>query len=359
MRRAVRVIIALLLMAVLFVSVSGAASLKVPVLKSVDKEAASMTVEWFSVKDADGYQIMYAKDSKFRNARKVTVKGHKTLEKKITGLEKKKAYYIKVRAYMNIDGKRIYSGWDAGCRTIVWNSDWKYAGFSSFHSTDAVLYYTYAEKKKGKTVALNAGHGSVAKASTVYNYCHPDKSAKVTGGSTAKGAVKALADNEGASKEEGRVLSIAKKTKRMLLKEGYNVLMLREKQEISLDVIGRTVMANNMADCHVAIHYDSTKNNKGAFYCSVPDNRKYRSMYPVSKHYKEHNSLGKKVVAGLKDNGIKKFDDGAIPIDLMQTSFSTIPSSDIEVGDLGTSYSSKNMKKMARGIADGIEAYFE
>ena len=59
---------------------------------------------------------------------------------------------------------------------------------------------------------------------------------------------------------------------KQLLKEGYNVLMVRESDDAQLDNIARTVFANNNADYHIALHYDSTSSNKGAFYISVPNN---------------------------------------------------------------------------------------
>ena len=59
------------------------------------------------------------------------------------------------------------------------------------------------------------------------------------------------------------------------------VLMIRESDDVQLDNIARTVIANNTSDCHIALHWDSTTNNKGAFYMSVPSNQSYRNMEPV------------------------------------------------------------------------------
>ena len=64
-------------------------------------------------------------------------------------------------------------------------------------------------------------------------------------------------------------LAMAKKLKEKLLAAGYDVLMIRENDDVQLDNIARTVMANNMADCHIALHWDSTEKDKGAFYMSV------------------------------------------------------------------------------------------
>ena len=66
--------------------------------------------------------------------------------------------------------------------------------------------------------------------------------------------------------------------KKKLLKAGYNVLMVRESEYSQIDNIGRTVYANNNADYHIALHYDSSSANKGAFYISVPNNKSYRNM---------------------------------------------------------------------------------
>ena len=51
---------------------------------------------------------------------------------------------------------------------------------------------------------------------------------------------------------------------------------------MQLDNVARTVICNNVADCHIALHWDSGdgKNyDKGCFYISVPEVLK--SMEPV------------------------------------------------------------------------------
>ena len=59
-----------------------------------------------------GYQIVCATDKKFsKNAKRVTVSGSKTLTKTVTNLKKGKTYYVKVRAYKTVNGKKLYGAY--------------------------------------------------------------------------------------------------------------------------------------------------------------------------------------------------------------------------------------------------------
>ena len=118
-------------------------------------------------------------------------------------------------------------------------------------------------------VAVNAGHGTSG-GSKVKTFCHPDKTAKVTGGTTGAGATKAVAVSGGMTFADGTAestvtLRMAQIFRDKLLAVGYDVLMIRDGSDVQLDNVARTVMANNKADCHIALHWDSTKTDKGAF----------------------------------------------------------------------------------------------
>ena len=41
-----------------------------------------------------------------------------------------------------------------------------------------------------------------------------------------------------------------------LLAAGYDVLMVRDVSDVQLDNVARTVICNNAADCHIALHWD-------------------------------------------------------------------------------------------------------
>ena len=153
-------------------------------------------------------------------------------------------------------------------------------------------------------------------------------------------------------------LAAAKILKKKLLAEGYDVLMIRESDDVQLDNIARTVIANNKADCHISLHWGSTTSDKGAFYMSVPNVASYRNMEPVKSHWQQHNALGESLVSGLRAAGVKIFSGGAMEIDLTQTSFSTIPSIDIELGDRASDHSEAALEKLASGLVTGVNQYF-
>ena len=244
---------------------------------------------------------------------------------------------------------------------VLLNPDWKYAGFSKINSGQAVLYRAQSNRKN-KVVCVNAGHGTKG-GSSVKTQGHPDGTPKVTGGTTGAGATTAVAVSSGMQFSDGTAeakvtLAMAKVLKDKLLARGYDVLMIRESDDVQLDNVARTVIANNMADCHIALHWDSTTSNKGAFYMSVPNVASYRAMEPVASHWQEHHALGDSLISGLKGAGVKIFSNGKMEMDLTQTSFSTVPSIDIELGDKASDHSAATLDTLGTGLADGVDQFF-
>ena len=59
-----------------------------------------------------GYQIQLATDKGFtKNKKTVTVKGYKRISKKVTGLKAHKKYYVRIRTYKMVNGKKYCSAW--------------------------------------------------------------------------------------------------------------------------------------------------------------------------------------------------------------------------------------------------------
>lgn len=246
---------------------------------------------------------------------------------------------------------------------IRFDRSWENADKSKITGGVARLYRSQADEKKNITVCINAGHGT--KNGTKYKtQCHPDGSPKVVSGSTEKGATEGSAITDGVIMKNGDTeaavnLKTAMVIKEELLKAGYDVLMIRETDDVQLDNIARTLIANNNADAHIAIHYDSTDTDKGVFYCSIPDDKTYKEMEPVKSHWEDHEKLGKSLIYGLGKSGSKVWNDGALPLDLTQTSYSTIPSVDLEIGDTASDYSYSTLVDVARGIVEGMDHFYE
>ena len=74
----------------------------------------AVTVKWTKGKKSvtSGYEILLATNKSFtKNKKTVTVKGYNNASKKVTGLKAKSTYYMKVRTYKTVSGKKIYSDW--------------------------------------------------------------------------------------------------------------------------------------------------------------------------------------------------------------------------------------------------------
>ena len=248
---------------------------------------------------------------------------------------------------------------------ITLDSTWEYADHSKINTGAAVLYRAPEESgRKGIVIGVNAGHGTVG-GSKVKTLCHPDGSAKVTGGSTAAGAMEAAAVSGGMTFQDGTperevTLRMAQILRDKLLSSGYDVLMLRDSEDVQLDNVARTVICNNVADCHIALHWDSGdgKNyDKGCFYISVPEALK--NMEPVASHWQQHDTLGTDLVEGLREQGATIYGKGHMGIDLTQTSYSTIPSVDMELGNAYSANSDVILEQLATGLLAGINTYFE
>ena len=244
---------------------------------------------------------------------------------------------------------------------IVFDTSWEYAEFSEINSGDAMLYRS-GHFRKNIVIGVNAGHGTKG-GTSVKTYSHPDKTPKVTGGTNPKGAVKSTAVSGGmtfldGTRESTVTLREAEILRDKLLDIGYDVLLLRDEDDEQLDNVARTVMCNNLADCHISLHWDGDglDYDKGCFYVSTPDALK--SMDPVSSTWESSEKLGEALIEGLRNQGCKINGNGSMDIDLTQTSYSTVPSVDIELGNATSAHDDATLGNLADGIVSGINSFF-
>ena len=90
-------------------AVSKPKSAKIRKVKAAKK---AVSVEWKKVSGVKGYQVQVATDKKFKkNKKTATVKKQKTTKVTIKKLKAKKKYYVRMRTYKTVNGKKVYSSW--------------------------------------------------------------------------------------------------------------------------------------------------------------------------------------------------------------------------------------------------------
>ena len=90
---------------------STSATQKLRVKKLVSKRKA-LVVYWNKIANVSGYQIQVATDKKFKKNRKSVIVAKQNASKKtVKKLKPKKKYFVRVRAYKTVNGKKSYGKW--------------------------------------------------------------------------------------------------------------------------------------------------------------------------------------------------------------------------------------------------------
>ena len=236
-------------------------------------------------------------------------------------------------------------------------------------SNEAVKEYLYRVASKGKVSV--AGHSAGGREILMYEYGEKEDLPQKVSFSSAYAAKKPELYTR-ASERKKPVLFIyaaihgaeiegcaALMNLVNLLEKGYDVLMLRDETDVRLDNVARTVIANNVADCHVSLHWDGDglDYDKGCFYVPVPD--EIKEMEPVKSHASAHESLGTALIEGLRDNGCMIYEGTVYPQELTQTCYSTIPSAVVELGNNASKHDDATLEKLADGLLAGIESFID
>ena len=158
-------------------------------------------------------------------------------------------------------------------------------------------------------------------------------------------------------------LTVAKKLKKELIAQGYDVVLSRTKNNVNISNVERAKKGNKSgADICIRIHSDSWTDSSlrgvSVLYPST-DN-----PYPVRKQAKKSKKLAKKLIkeycksTGFKNRGIVVRNDlsgtnwSTIPTVLIECGFQSNPTEDVLLND------PKMQKKMVSGMVKGIDKYF-
>jgi N-acetylmuramoyl-L-alanine amidase len=214
---------------------------------------------------------------------------------------------------------------------------------------------TKKETKK-KVIVIDAGHqGKANLKKEAIGPGSKKQKYKVAGGATGVSTKK---------KESATNLEIAKKLKTELESRGYKVIMTRTSQKVNISNMQRAKIGNtNNADAVIHLHCDSSDSHstKGAHTIAPKTNNPYVSKSVQKKCAKLAKSVIKSYTkkTGIKSKGVNYRND------LTGLNWTKVPSIYIEMGFLSNKSEDKKLnngefqKKCAKGIADGIDAYFK
>ena len=127
-------------------SLSATAAKKLDKVENVraSQQGEGIDVDWDGVSDAQGYQVCYSTSKTFAGAKTANASStHTTLNK----LKSKKSYYIRVRAYVVANGKRIYGSYSKAVKQKF------LSGIDTVKKPSKVGHVRVSRKKK--TMALS------------------------------------------------------------------------------------------------------------------------------------------------------------------------------------------------------------
>ena len=83
-------------------------------ISKLSSGSKGFTVKWKKQSSqVTGYQIQYSTNSKFSSKKTITVSKKTSTFKKISKLKGKKKYYVRIRTYKSVNGKKYYSSWSS------------------------------------------------------------------------------------------------------------------------------------------------------------------------------------------------------------------------------------------------------
>ena len=81
-------------------------------LKKLTAGKKQFTAKWNKkTTQTTGYQLQYCTKKSFKGAKTVTIKKNKTTKKVVKKLAGKKKYFVRIRTYKTVNGKKYYSSW--------------------------------------------------------------------------------------------------------------------------------------------------------------------------------------------------------------------------------------------------------
>lgn len=86
-------------------------------IRKLKRKSKAFFIKWKKAEDISGYQIQYALNKKFKKSKTLTVNSKSAVSKTVRKLKSGKVYYVRIRTYKTVNGKKFYSVW-SGYKTV-------------------------------------------------------------------------------------------------------------------------------------------------------------------------------------------------------------------------------------------------
>lgn len=157
-------------------------------------------------------------------------------------------------------------------------------------------------------------------------------------------------------------LAVAKKLEALLKERGYRVIMVRDSHDVDISNSERAAIANQAgADAFVRIHanaHDNSAVNGAETLCQTKNNPYNAALYPQSRKLSQAILDALCAECGCKKRSVVETDTMSginwcqVPVTIVEMGFMTNETEDRLMA------TEEYRDKLAKGIADGIDAYF-